>query len=306
MSRRYRINYENTSLEAPEGELLVGRSPECHLVLDDPSVSRVHCAFVLENGVLYAEDRGSRNGVTVNGKLISKRTPLKDGYTVSVGRQKISIVSLVSESHSEHTQGLRRCVSCGSWVPSASTDCESCGTRFRVPRAKRGTLALKKTRGDYPADQAPNKGHQKSSSVIERHPIVMLTELALKSLKVQKNDEAMRLISNAIASANDRIDREGNISDDEFQSVVRGLLIIAESERASHLISELFAFHLRASRLVSREHVEKLYDIVRPAGYRICSNMNRYLAYLDRVETQFSPGERFIHKRVRGLVKLCS
>ena len=301
---RYRIVHHNTSLEAREGEFLVGRSPECHLVLDDPSVSRVHCAIIIENGMIYGEDRGSRNGVIVNGDRIEGRERLTDGDEITLGRQKIRIVSIASDKQNEHTQGLNRCRSCGSWLPAASTDCQSCGATLR--RRSRGTLALKKTQGGYPEPKKMFARDKRGSSVIERHPIVMLTELALKALKVRKADEAVRMIGNAVSSANDRIDREGKISDEEFNAVVGALLTLAEEEKSARAISDLFAFHMRARRLLSRDHVQKLYDIVRPTGYRMCSNMTRYLAYLDANEKRLSAGERFISKRVKGLVKLCS
>lgn len=295
---RYRIVYQNTSLEAREGIFLVGRSPDCHLVLDDPSISRVHCAIVLEKGVLYGEDKGSRNGITVNGMLVEGRRRLKDGDIISLGRQSISIVSVENEKISEHTQGLNRCKGCGSWIPSFSSECSHCGPSKRT----RGKRHLKATHAETPSKSQRDP----RSSVIERHPIVMLAGLALKAIRVDKTDEAMRLIANAISSVNDRLDREGKISDEEFDAVVEALLSLAENAKSASSISDLFDFHLRAGRLMSRDHVQKLYDVVRPTGYRMCPTMTRYLTYLDGNEKSFTPGQRFIHKRVKGLVSLCS
>ena len=305
-TNKYRIVYQNTSLEAREGTFLVGRSPECHLVLDDPSVSRVHCAILLEDGALYGEDRGSRNGVIVNGDRVKGRFRLKDGDAISIGRQKISIKVSEQAKHSEHTQGLNQCGSCGSWIPSTDYGCARCGSPIMK---KRGTRPLKETRGDPPPpfEAPPSAGkHVKRSSVIERHPIAMMAGLALKAVRVNRAEEGIRLIANAISSANERLDREGKISDDEFSSIIDALLVIAEEAKSPTSISDIFAIHLRAHRLMSRHHVQKLYDIVRLTGYRVCQEMSRYLAYLDENETKFSPGERFIHKRVHGLVKLCS
>lgn len=45
---------------------VIGRSPDkCHVVIDDPSVSRVHCAVTLEDGRVTLQDLGSSNGTWV-------------------------------------------------------------------------------------------------------------------------------------------------------------------------------------------------------------------------------------------------
>jgi len=47
-----------------------GRSDECALQLDDPSVSRRHCLFVLAEGGLRVTDLGSANGTFVNDRPV--------------------------------------------------------------------------------------------------------------------------------------------------------------------------------------------------------------------------------------------
>src|SRR5689334_1251448 len=50
--------------------ILVGTSPDCDLVADDPSVSRTHCQLTpTESGVLVRDLR-SKNGTTLNGVRI--------------------------------------------------------------------------------------------------------------------------------------------------------------------------------------------------------------------------------------------
>ena len=71
-------------------------------------------------------------------------------------------------------------------------------------------------------------------------------------------------------------------------------------------ITHLFSVHLAARQLMSRELVEKLYNLVRSVGYLACPEMTRYLNFLESKEKSFSPGERFVHRRLQGLVKLCS
>ncbi|HEY3496770.1 MAG TPA: FHA domain-containing protein, partial [Polyangiaceae bacterium] len=57
--------------ELPVGRFLIGRSETCELPLDDPLVSRQHVALVVDESGVTLEDLGSRNGVKLNGSLVS-------------------------------------------------------------------------------------------------------------------------------------------------------------------------------------------------------------------------------------------
>jgi serine phosphatase RsbU (regulator of sigma subunit) len=63
-----------------EGERWVmGRSPECDLVLDVAAVSRRHVILTKENGLYFVQDLGSRNGTYINGHRVEDRGPLRFG-----------------------------------------------------------------------------------------------------------------------------------------------------------------------------------------------------------------------------------
>src|SRR5690348_1722280 len=55
----------------PEGRLRIGRVPECEIVIDDESVSRVH-AIVHLGPPMTIEDAGSRNGTIVVGTKLGE------------------------------------------------------------------------------------------------------------------------------------------------------------------------------------------------------------------------------------------
>lgn len=52
---------------APGDRLRIGRSPDCDLVIDDPSISRVHAELVFDDGAWQLRDLGSKNGCFVDG-----------------------------------------------------------------------------------------------------------------------------------------------------------------------------------------------------------------------------------------------
>ena len=63
---------------------LIGRSPECHLVLRDNRISRSHARILLENGECVIEDSGSRHGLVVNGRAV-RRQRLTPGDRIEFG-----------------------------------------------------------------------------------------------------------------------------------------------------------------------------------------------------------------------------
>ncbi len=67
------------------GNTTVGRHPESDIFLNDVTVSRHHCRFVLDKSTLTVEDSGSTNGTYVNDERVD-RAALNVGDEVLVGR----------------------------------------------------------------------------------------------------------------------------------------------------------------------------------------------------------------------------
>jgi len=63
---------------------VIGRRPQCNLVIDDPDVSRRHSRVVFDEGLHIIEDYGSRNGTFVEGLRV-QRHRLFDGCFVQLG-----------------------------------------------------------------------------------------------------------------------------------------------------------------------------------------------------------------------------
>ncbi|MDF1595690.1 MAG: FHA domain-containing protein [Acidimicrobiia bacterium] len=67
------------------GVTTVGRHPESDIFLDDITVSRQHCRFVLDNRGLRLEDSGSTNGTYANEVRVDDAW-LKPGDEVLIGK----------------------------------------------------------------------------------------------------------------------------------------------------------------------------------------------------------------------------
>jgi pSer/pThr/pTyr-binding forkhead associated (FHA) protein len=83
---RYLLVTEDAgSLELPEGSVLVGRSEQCEIAIDDPLVSRRHARITVVGSMVTIEDLGSSNGTLVDGERIEGPCSLALGQRIQVG-----------------------------------------------------------------------------------------------------------------------------------------------------------------------------------------------------------------------------
>jgi pSer/pThr/pTyr-binding forkhead associated (FHA) protein len=78
-------------LEVTTDRFVIGRGPQCDLIIDSPRVSREH-AVLLREGIRYLlEDLGSSNGTFVGDVRIT-RQELQSGDVVQLGNEAMVIV----------------------------------------------------------------------------------------------------------------------------------------------------------------------------------------------------------------------
>ncbi|MFN0196872.1 MAG: SpoIIE family protein phosphatase [Planctomycetaceae bacterium] len=93
-------------LELKEDRTVLGRHPNCQIVLDHEAVSRHHAQILDSHGSYYLEDLRSRNGTLLNGELIEGRRELGD-------RDEVKICDLLFRFYLTHPES-------GSSVNSSS------------------------------------------------------------------------------------------------------------------------------------------------------------------------------------------
>ena len=69
--------------------LVIGRLPECDVVLNDPNVSRRHAEIARQDGEVVLRDLGSTNGCRVNGAHVSA-VVLSDGDEIIIGATRMA------------------------------------------------------------------------------------------------------------------------------------------------------------------------------------------------------------------------
>jgi len=97
---RLEISYRGGTtheVEVPGSVCVLGRDPGCDVVLNDTKCSRRHA--VLEDGPegLFVRDRGSANGVYVNGRRVDEAR-LRPGDTLRLGEVQLKLLADVGET----------------------------------------------------------------------------------------------------------------------------------------------------------------------------------------------------------------
>lgn len=74
-----------------EKEIIVGRLPECQLVIHDENVSGKHLKLSQETDGIYIADLNSTNGTTINGESLKGARPLRSEDVIIIGKTTLKI-----------------------------------------------------------------------------------------------------------------------------------------------------------------------------------------------------------------------
>jgi pSer/pThr/pTyr-binding forkhead associated (FHA) protein len=80
-----------TSITLSQAPILIGRAPECTLVLEDDFASGRHARFSLQSGVWMLEDLGSTNGTFLGRNKVESPIAVDPGTPVRIGRTVLEL-----------------------------------------------------------------------------------------------------------------------------------------------------------------------------------------------------------------------
>lgn len=75
------------------GENIIGRTPECHVQIIGPSVSRRHARIVVAGQSATLEDLGSLNGTFISDVRVTASASLSDGDEVRIGKERLRLIA---------------------------------------------------------------------------------------------------------------------------------------------------------------------------------------------------------------------
>jgi hypothetical protein len=84
------LSVDGNVIPVTSSRVVVGRSRECDVRVDDANVSRRHVELVQESPTVWVvEDLGSTNGTEVNGQPLAGRARLDDGDRIAIGSTEL-------------------------------------------------------------------------------------------------------------------------------------------------------------------------------------------------------------------------
>ncbi len=81
---------DGRALSISAAPLVIGRLPECAVVLDDTNISRRHAQVAMDDGAVVVSDLGSTNGTFVNGRRVTRAT-VRPGDEITVGTSRLRV-----------------------------------------------------------------------------------------------------------------------------------------------------------------------------------------------------------------------
>jgi hypothetical protein len=82
---------KGTTITLTAAPVLIGRAPECTLVLEDDFASGRHARLSLQQGTWMVEDLGSTNGTFLGRNRVQVPTPIEPGASVRIGRTVLEL-----------------------------------------------------------------------------------------------------------------------------------------------------------------------------------------------------------------------
>ena len=134
--------------------IIVGRSPQCNVFIDNPAVSHQHAKVYPEGHDYYIEDLGSLNGTYLNGTRVT-HSVLASGDTIAIGKHTLHFTKVQGEQVVTEATEASKSAS-GTWIDKLE------GTMVLESKQRQNMLA-KKAEADAKAEaEASAKAGPKS------------------------------------------------------------------------------------------------------------------------------------------------
>jgi hypothetical protein len=86
------LSWDGRTKRVEQSSVVLGRSAECDIEVDDANVSRRHAELRQEGTAYWIVDLGSTNGIEVNGRRV-KRAKLEPGDSFTVGATEVTFTT---------------------------------------------------------------------------------------------------------------------------------------------------------------------------------------------------------------------
>lgn len=222
-------------------EVILGRSPECHITIEDPLISRKHARISIRDRRVFISDLDSRNGVKVNARPIDGEVELKDGDRIRLGAQEL-LFSVVSrrDRAARPTGYMRVCHACTTPYPEGSPTCPHCGAPI---------LEEEDTVSGMMVEPRRNWTFQLLGEVIER------------ALATSRSAEADRLMRRAAKEVDDRLARGDRLEPEHVAMIASFAVRLARLLGDTEWLAWALTLHRRHGRMLADEVIDRLEEL---------------------------------------------
>jgi hypothetical protein len=238
---RFRLRFLLQEFDLVGPEVLIGRSPECQITIEDPLISRKHARIAIGDEHAVVHDLGSRNGVRVNGRLVKGEQALREGDRIRIGTQELVFTIVRSEHRAARPTGyMRVCYACSTPYPEGAPQCPHCGA---VAQPDEDTMS------GVMVEPKRSWTFQLLGEVIER---------ALASGKAL---EAERLMRRAAKEIDERLGTGERLDPAHIAMIAQFAVRLARLVSSSEWVAWALTLHRRQSMMLSDEVIDRLEEL---------------------------------------------
>lgn len=267
---RYRLRFLLQEFDLVGPEVIVGRSPECHVTIEDPLVSRQHARIRFVDGAPLVSDLGSRNGVRVNGERINGEVELKDGDRLRLGTQELVFAVVKGrEAQPRPTGFMRMCRSCGTPYPEGAPNCPHCGA---------------------------DTGDEDTMSGVNIEPkrgwaFHMLGEVLDRAVATGRATEAERLLRRMAKDVDAELARGERLDPNQLAMAAACALRVAKLIGGTEWVAWTLGMHRRLGQMPAVEVIDQLEQLDTAAFPEIRAVVDQFVAWCGRQAEDAPPAD---------------
>jgi hypothetical protein len=276
---RYRLRFLLQEFDLPPGDTLLGRSPDCHVTIEDPLVSRQHARVRIVGDDASVEDLGSRNGLKVNGRPAKGTTQLAHGDRIRIGTQELVFckVAVVEPHQSKRTGFLRHCARCQTPYPEEMVACPSCGSEERT-------------------DEETLSGMLGDSR--QNWTLQLLVEVLEKALSLGRDPDADRILRRATINVDERIASELPVDKRQIDALADCAARLVEQQQTAHWAQWILSTYNQLGFIPPAPVVQRITDLPDEERARLSSAVG------ELVKTLHEKGGTMADDELAGMTKL--